>query len=610
MAGTAEQIQALLADAKALRLARDLAGARGGFARSFEQARDAGDIEAMCEAALGLAGVQAYGVHAGRIPAYLFEAYNAAAGAYRVRLAVAIARTWAYSGDPGRGTAFAEEAVETAAATGDNALLAEALDAELLMHWGPDDLADRLRITAQLEDVVAYLPDAESRMSAHLWRLTTALEELDPAAAQRQLSALSRLAEETGAPRVRFFERSRQAMYALVLGDLDAARSYREQSIRAGVEAGEADVLAIEHVLLAEIARQAGEQAQLAAQAAAAEEFGHAEGVSTVLAESADLWLAAGEPDRARSLLRQVAARGLAAIPRALDWPLAISTLTTVAAGTGEDELAAEGLALLEPYAGRGVANGGAVTFAGVVDIFLARAAAALGRTADAARWAGSGRDLARRFGAVWWAGEAEAIRLSAAPADRTRQPGVAVLRPGGGGVWTVGRAGAEVAVREMKGFGYLRLLLRQPGVEISALDLSDWSAGHPGAGVAAETGSDELIDRQALAAYRGRLTAIDEELREAEEWHDPARVDRLRDERDALLAEIGAATGLGGRIRTSGGAAERARVAVRKAVVAAIERVAQVDPVLGRLLTDTVRTGSSCRYDPDPARPLVWHTD
>jgi hypothetical protein len=161
-----------------------------------------------------------------------------------------------------------------------------------------------------------------------------------------------------------------------------------------------------------------------------------------------------------------------------------------------------------------------------------------------------------------------------------------------------------------MKGFGYLRLLLRQPGVEISALDLSDWSAGHPGAGVAAETGSDELIDRQALAAYRGRLTAIDEELREAEEWHDPARVDRLRDERDALLAEIGAATGLGGRIRTSGGAAERARVAVRKAVVAAIERVAQVDPVLGRLLTDTVRTGSSCRYDPDPARPLVWHTD
>jgi hypothetical protein len=610
MAGTAAEIRTLLASAQSARAARDIHRARADYARSFEQARAEGDVALMCEAALGLAGVQAYGPHAGRIPAYLFEAYSAASGAQRIRLAAAIARSWAYGNDPVRGVPFAEEAVAGARESADPALLAEALDAELLMHWGPDDFAERLRITAELEDTVAYLSDVEVQMSAHLWRLTTALEELDPVAARRQLSALSRLADESGSPRVRFFERSRQAMYALVVGDVDAARDYRDETIRAGTAAGEADVLALEHVLLAEIARQTGDTETLRAQAAGAEEFGIAEGVPTVLAEGAELWLAAGERDRARGLLLEVARPGLSAVPRQLDWSLVISSLTTVAAGTGELELAAEGLALLEPYAGRGVPNGGAALFSGVIDVFLARAAAALGRTDDAARWAASGRALADRFGSVWWTKAAEAIGAEPPPAPATAGlSGVAVLRPGAGGVWTVGRAGAEVPVREMKGFAYLRLLLRQPGIEISALDLSDWAAGHPGAGVA-DSAPDEVIDKQALAAYRARLADIDRELAEVEQWGDPVRLDRLRDERDALLAEVGAATGLHGRMRTTGGAAERARVAVRKAVAAAIDRIGDIDPLLGRLLTDTVRTGSSCRYDPDPTRPVDWRTD
>ena len=607
MAGTAEQIRKLLAEAKALRIARDVSGARAGFARSFEQARDAGDIAAMCEAALGLSGVQAYGVHAGRIPAYLLAAYNAAEGGYRIRLAAAIARTWAYSGDPVRGVPFAEEAVGAAQASGDAALLAEALDAELLMHWGPDDLAERLRITSALEDAVAYLPDVEARMSAHLWRMTTAMENLDRAGLVRQLTALERLADESESPRVRFFERSRQAMWALVDGDLAAAGRFRQEAIDAGNEAGEGDVLAVEHVLAGEIAKQAGDRNSLLAEAAGAEEFGTAEGVPTVLAEAAGLWLEAGEPARARRLLLEVAHRGLAAIPRQLDWALVLTNLTTVAAATGETALAEEGLALLEPYAGRGVPNAGAVTFAGVIDIFLARAAAAVGRPEDAARWAASGRALAERFGSLWWSNASGAV-ASATPLAAAPALG-AVLRPGARGVWTVGRPGAEVPVRGMKGFAYLRLLLRQPGVEISALKLSDWAAGHPGAGVADGT-ADDVIDKQALAAYRRRLGDIDRELDEAQEWEDLARIDGLRDERDALLAEVAAATGLGGRVRSTGGAAERARVAVRKAVAAAIDRINDIDPALGRLLTDTVRTGASCSYDPDPARPVDWRTD
>jgi hypothetical protein len=35
--------------------------------------------------------------------------------------------------------------------------------------------------------------------------------------------------------------------------------------------------------------------------------------------------------------------------------------------------------------------------------------------------------------------------------------------------------------------------------------------------------------------------------------------------------------------------------------------RIAAVDPPSGRLLRDTVSTGTACRYDPDPGRPTTW---
>jgi hypothetical protein len=118
------------------------------------------------------------------------------------------------------------------------------------------------------------------------------------------------------------------------------------------------------------------------------------------------------------------------------------------------------------------------------------------------------------------------------------------------------------------------------------------------------------VIDRQALAAYHKRLTEIDAELDELEQWADAARVERLGHERDALLAEVRAATGLGGRSRQVGATAERARVAVRKAVAAAIERITDVDAGLGRQLRDCVHTGARCVYDPDPTRPVTWLTN
>jgi hypothetical protein len=550
------------------------------------------------------------------VPAFLHEAYSLAQGEQRARLAVALARAWAYGYDPARAARFAAEALAYAQTHGDPSLLAAALDAQLLVHWGPDDLDERLSITARLEDTVAHIVDPEPRMSAHLWRLTMALECLDLPSVRRQLRALDLLAAESGTARVRFFAASRRGMYALLTGDLDAAGQAVREVAAAGAEAGEADALLIGHMLAAGIARQAGDVVALAREAALYEEFGVHEAVPWVAAEAALLWVAAGELDRARALLHQLAGSDFSGIARDLDWLLTMAELTEVSVATGTAALAETALGLLVPYAGRGVVNGGGVAFAGVISDYLYQASELLG-TGGAQHWAARATGEYERLGASWWLrrlppavpGQRAVMVVGGGPEEEhpaVARPGVAHLRPGEGGIWWVGREGTVTAIRDVKGLHYLRIMLQRPGADIPAIDLSDAVSGHPGAGVA---GGDvgEVLDKQALSAYRRRLAEIDADLDEARSWVDTGRAAKLAAERDALLDQVRAATGLGGRPRVPGSVHERARIAVRKAIVNAIDRVAAADPSLGRLLSDTVTTGAICRYDPDPDRPVRW---
>ena len=592
----------LLDQAGLARAAGDLPAARAAYVRAYDAARERDDVHDMTQAALGLAAAQVFGFVPGRVPAFLHEAYSRAEGLDRARLAVALARAWVYGGDPGRAVEFATEAGAAARASGDRALLADALDAELLVHWGPDDLAARLAITTQLEDVVAHLPDVEARMSAHLWRLTTAVECLDLAAIQRQLRSLDLLAAESGSPRVQFFAAARRGMYALLVGRPGEAEAALRTAVAAGTEAGEADTIPIQHALTSAIAMQGGDLETLRTEAASYEEVGTAEGVVSIVAEGAVRWLACAEPDRAARLLHQLAGPDFGGIERDVDWLLSMASLTRVAAGVGALDLATRAIELLTPYAGRGVPNAGAVTFEGVVDEYLYLACAATG-SADAPMWRERAAATYERLGAVWWR-----QRLVGSPPVEARRR-VARLAPGPNGVWSVGLGSTATAIRESKGLHYLRLLLARPGVEMTAQELSDAVAGHPGVALV-DGPPDELVDRQALAAYRRRLDQLAEEIERADARSDAERSARLHTERAALLDQLRQATGLGGRSRVTTDAGERARVAVRKAISAAVARVDQVDPALGRLLRDTVSTGAVCSYRPDPGRPIRWVLD
>jgi len=139
-------------------------------------------------------------VHPGRIPALIHAAYaDATDPAQRCRLAAALAAPGCTAATRPRrhvrrgGLALAD-AVGRPPSPRKPWTPRWSLD-------GADDFAVRVELAARLDGAAAHLADPAPRLTAHLWRLTTAWECLDVVAVQRQLRALDLLAAETGAAR-------------------------------------------------------------------------------------------------------------------------------------------------------------------------------------------------------------------------------------------------------------------------------------------------------------------------------------------------------------------------------------------------------------------------
>jgi len=559
-------------------------------------AMDTGEVDPRTQAALDLAGTYVFGTDPGRIPAVLFEAYDASStDVDRALLAAALARCWAYAREHTRAVPFAIDAVKHAEASGEPAVLADALDAALATHWGPDELEVRVDLARKLADTAAHLEDPEGRLKAHLWLLTVAAETLDVAELNRQVRALERLGEESR--KALFFAASRRLMLDLMRGRTDTAEPLMTMARDTATEL--ADGAMVVTALTGYGAVQTGDRSDAVFTAArTGEELAEREGIREIYAELAWIHLGIGQPDDARRLASTFDERVLAGLPRDHNYLLVLQLLLDVALATGLDELVQTITPLLMPYAGRAVINAGAVMFHGVTDDTLSRACERLGDPERAAALREKALATYSRIGASWWRERLEAHAPTAGEPTRST---AMTLRPGPAGVWFVGRGSVESAIPARRGLEHLHALLRQPGTEVPALRLAG------GVETVEQAGLGEVVDDQALAAYRRRLAAIDTELDDADAWGDAVRGAELTAERDALLAEVSAATGLGGRRRTSGSGAERARVTVRKAIATALDAIHGADPVVARHLTARVRTGLRCCYEPDPDAPVEW---
>lgn len=594
---TSSAVRDLLDRADAARAAGRGDAASNLYDEAATRCREADDLDGWTQAVLGASTVYLFGAEPGKLPAQLYDVLaRTTDDATRARLAAALTRCWAYAGQATRAAQFATEAVECAERTGTPQLIADCLDAALAAHWGPDELEVRRSLTQRLDDVAAHVLDPDARLQAHLWGLQVACEVLDLQAIHRQLRALERLGEES--PRALFFAASRRLMLDQLRGRTDTAAGLIEIATKAAEQAELPDSWMVLMAMTSFAASQSGDTDVCAAGAAGAEAFALSEGITAMCAEAAYLWAFAGDVPRTRALVHTFHGTALDDLPRDVNWLLTLQCVLEAALAAADHEVVGKAAALLGPYEGRAVFNAGAVWFHGVTDDTLARSAALLGDPATADRLRTRALATYERIGAPWWR-----ERLVSWQPPVAHSNDQVHFHPAAEGLWLIGRDPAGTPLRELRGFGYLRELLRRPRQPVAALDLV-------GASTAIESGLGEVLDEQALKAYRQRLRDLDQELTEAEEWSDLDRLSAVRLEREALLDELGRATGLGGRTRTTGSSQERARVAVKKAISAAVERIATVDEPLAHHLRTTIHTGLTCSYEPGPADTLRWVLD
>jgi pimeloyl-ACP methyl ester carboxylesterase len=203
------------------------------------------------------------------------------------------------------------------------------------------------------------------------------------------------------------------------------------------------------------------------------------------------------------------------------------------------------------------------------------------------------------------WLGDAEPI-LTAILAFLNDTPAadVPAVRPTWkrtGDIWTIRFGERTIHLKHAKGLADLSVLLSRPGQSVEALEL------YAGPEAPRSSAPEPVVDRQALVAYRSRLTELAGELEQAEQRGDVGWSERVQSEHEALLEHLQHITGLGDRVRAMASPAERARKAVSARIRDAIAKVGGDHPELAAHLTATVSTGATCIYQPE--LPIAWDT-
>jgi TolB-like protein len=163
---------------------------------------------------------------------------------------------------------------------------------------------------------------------------------------------------------------------------------------------------------------------------------------------------------------------------------------------------------------------------------------------------------------------------------------------------WKLSFEGTVVQVPEVKGFNDIRKLLAQPGQVFHCAELMGSSVFQHG---------EKLFDGKARREYEKKILELQADIREAEFHNNFARLEKLQDEYDRLIEYLSESLQLNGKARESGSTVEKARSAVTWRIRNAIARIERHHAVLGIYLSNSIKTGTLCSYQPD--RDFTWIT-
>lgn len=172
------------------------------------------------------------------------------------------------------------------------------------------------------------------------------------------------------------------------------------------------------------------------------------------------------------------------------------------------------------------------------------------------------------------------------------------------GKTWLVIYDGVPKSIAHSVGMEYIRQLLQCEGQEIHAVALRTAGIGEDAVALGS---AGEVLTAQTLRNYKGRISEIEEALQEAEANNDLGRKERLIEERDFFLKELGRSTGLRGRKREASSDRERHRQAASKAIHRALKAIKKEHEPLWQHLKNSIKVGEYLSYQPD--QPTSWTT-
>ncbi|HEY6175735.1 MAG TPA: alpha/beta hydrolase, partial [Kofleriaceae bacterium] len=169
------------------------------------------------------------------------------------------------------------------------------------------------------------------------------------------------------------------------------------------------------------------------------------------------------------------------------------------------------------------------------------------------------------------------------------------------GDVWRVAFEGKQALLPHARGLGDIALLLARPGEEVASLHLASGGVALP------TTAAEPILDERARRDLARHVRALEETIERAESAGNQAAALRAARERDTVLAQLRAATKLGGRPRALPDPTERARKAVTARIRDSIDKLRGRLPALGHHLDEAIVTGAFCSYRPKIA--VRWRT-
>jgi hypothetical protein len=638
----------------------DLRASRHAFERAYRLAERGGDVQAMAQAVLGLAGLwvgeRRTVTSSVQLEARLQHVLSLLGA--RSPLGLRIRARLAGESDYLRGEHAAILAVlREVRAADDPVLLAEALSVAHHCLLGPDHVRLRRELSVELIKASFRTERRSDLLMGLLWQTVDAYSAGDPHAG-RLLGELRGHLGQRSHLAVGFVVSAMDVMLAIRAGLLDEAESLTGICARNGAAAGDIDGEWWPSAQLVTIRWYQGRLAELLPML---RDMAHCPALSAVdnsaVAALAVAAAQGGDRRTAASSLAALCGSDLARLPRSSSWLVTMNGIVEAAYLLGDGDVAARGYELLRPYARLPMVGSLGVTCFGATHQALGIASLASGNVDQAidhlraavrqnlalAHWPAVIASRQRLAHALVLRGrpadaedarcELEAATAEAAalglPVPGAEDPG----RPGRGGAgaahavegravggravgagavgagavaecrragrnWRLTLPGRSVLVAGSIGMAHLAVLIAHPGQDIRAADLvAGLAALSRGTG---EPGPRQpVLDQQAIAGYRNRLKRLDAEIDQLESGDDPGRAAAARAERDWLVAQLGAAAGLGGRTRSFPDQRERARVAVGKAIRRAIVRVTEADPVIGEHLRQAVHTGVYCSYCP-----------